>query len=409
MRLKIFFSSKNNILILSLIFSQSLQALQETIETFIPKNFRHVESQQNYLRAKAEHSLISSQFYPRIELNGAHATSDRSDGFQTQLGLNANQTIFGGGSEYPEFKASRLRLEKAQADFEDVKDQLRIQLLSRFSKYSLQEERIQVLNRIKTTQEERIRELRRRVNLGQSREPDLLQAQVEESRLNRRLSVSLSRVDALRQEIMSLFEISENDLDLAKKQFQFQEIQNYITHTYVTRPDYRIQSLRLNKEALAYQKSSAEFSRLPNLSLYGQQNLIRPNESSNKWEWGLRAQWTLFEGFRTPAQIKIAKSQRIIAEKNLFSKEYERQTAFDRLKRDEERIQMQKKGIEVDIQRAERALRQQERDYRLGLVTELEVQQTLQSLLDLQIELLDTKETLIHLVFQRVLGGETSL
>ncbi len=134
---------------------------------------------------------------------------------------------------------------------------------------------------------------------------------------------------------------------------------------------------------------------------------MRPSPSSNTWEWGLRAQWTFFEGLKTPAQVQAAQAQRIVAERQLYAVEHQRRSQLQRLSRELERLESKKVGVSSDLQRAEKALRQQERDYRLGIVTELEVQQTLQSILDLDLELIDIEESRQSLRLQEFLGGES--
>jgi outer membrane protein TolC len=379
--------------------------LQDFVEAKIRENPSVVEAEQALRSAEAASRESASVLYPKLSANWSTSRSNTSDGFQNRLSLNGDQTLFGGGSEYSELRAARRGIDQASFNLADARDRVLAQYALAITRLAIQKERLQVLRKVKLAQQDRMTELKRRFRLGQSREPDLLQVEVESSRLDRRISDTESAVDHVELELRNLLLLEPSDIAHLHTLLNPQAVRLLIVRLR-TRPDYRVASLKLATEQLSDKERSAWLRALPNLGLYGQSNLVRPSSTTNEWEWGLKASWTFFEGFKTPAEVAAVQSQKIVAERKLFAFEHQKRTNLERLERESTRAETKKNGIVEDIKRAEKALKQQERDYRLSIVTELEVQQTIQSMLDLELELLDIQETRAQLRLQEFLGGE---
>jgi outer membrane protein TolC len=379
--------------------------LQDFVEAKIRENPDVVEAEQALRAAEATARLSVSVLYPTLSANWTASQNDSTDGFRNLLSLNGDQTLFGGGAEYSELSAARRGVDRANFDLADARDRVLAQYALAVTRVAIQKERLQVLRKVKLAQQDRMTELKRRFRLGQSREPDLLQVEVESSRLDRRISDTESAVDRFELELRNLLLLEPSDLAQLHSLLNPQDVRLLIV-SLRTRPDYRVASLKLATEMLSDRERSAWLASLPRLGLYGQTNLVRPSSATNEWEWGLKASWTFFEGFKTPAEVATVQSQKIVAERKLFAFEHQKKTNLERLERDTSRAEVKKNGIIEDLKRAEKALKQQERDYRLSIVTELEVQQTIQSMLDLELELLDIQETRAQLKLQEFLGGE---
>ncbi len=386
-------------------FATGANPLQDYVEAKIRENPSVVEAEQALRGAEATARLSASALYPKLSANWSSSQNDSTDGFHNLLSLNGDQTLFGGGSEYAELSAAHKGVELANLKLADTRDQVLAQYALAITRLAVQKERLQVLRKVKLAQQDRMSELKRRFRLGQSREPDLLQVEVESSRLDRRISDTESALDRFEFEIRNLLLLEPADIASLHTLLNPQAVRLLIVGLR-TRPEYRVASLKLSTEQLSDKVRSSWLRALPNLGLYGQTNLIRPSSTSNQWEWGLKASWTFFEGFRTPAEVAQVQSQKIVAERRLFAFEHQKSTNLARLSRETSRAEAKKNGIIEDIKRAEKALKQQERDYRLSVVTELEVQQTIQSMLDLELELLDIQEAQAQLKLQEFLGGE---
>jgi outer membrane protein TolC len=382
--------------------------LQEFLDAKLRSNADVVAAEQNLRSAEAARDLTASNLYPTLSANWKSARSDTRDGFQKQLSLDADQTLFGGGLEYTELKSARLAVQRAEYDLADTRDRVYATYSLKLVRLIVQKEKLEILRKVKRAQDDRLKELKRRFNLGKTREPDLLQVEVESSRLDRSILDAERAIDAYEQELENLLLLQEADMTALNGLLNPQGVRLLIVGLK-NRPEYRSASLKLLGDALAQQERSAWLGVMPTLGLYGQANLVRPSTLSNDWEWGLQAKWTFFEGFRTPAQVEAIKAQRIVAENRLFAFEHAKKLNLERLDREMQRAEMKKTSIEADIKRAERALAQQQKDYRLGLVSELEVQQSLQSSLDLDLELIAIQETRALLKLQEFLGGEQPL
>jgi len=403
-------TSKTFVVGLALLASFSLKAnpLYEFIEAKMKENTEVVQAQEALRSSQAAADLARARFFPSLSANWKGAKTDSTDGFANSLTLSGEQTLFGGGSEYTEIQSVRLALDRASHDLADTQDRVRANFALKLTRLLVQRERLEVLRKGKRVQEGRLTELRRRFRLGQSREPDLLQVEVESSRLERRMADTETTIELFEQQLRTLLLLSDTELASLHQLLNPQGLRLLIVGLK-NRPDYRSASLKLLGKSLAQKERSAWLSAAPTLGLYGQKNLVRPSEASNKWEWGLQAKWTFFEGMRTPAQVETVKAQRIVAEKQLFAFEHNKQSNLARLQKESARADLKKESIDADLKRAEKALKQQEKDYRLGIVTELEVQQILQSILDLDIEVLEIQETRAQLRLQEFLGGEEVL
>lgn len=382
--------------------------LQEFIQAKMNESPELVQAREVVRASEAATDLVRARLYPTFSANWNSAKTSSSNGFQDLLSLNADQTLFGGGSEYTEIKAANLVHDRALHDLADTRDRLSANFAMKLTRLLVQRERLEVLRKGKRVQEGRLAELRRRFRLGQSREPDLLQVEVESSRLDRRIADTETTIELYEQQLQTLLLLNESEL-ASLQQLSSPEALRLLIVGLKNRPDYRTASLRLLGQSLAQKERSAWLSAVPTLGLYGQKNIVRPSTTSNEWEWGVQAKWTFFEGFRTPAQVETVQAQRIVAEKQLFAFEHNKQSNLVRLQKESGRADSKKISIEADLKRARKALQQQEKDYRLSIVTELEVQQTLQSILDLDIELLEIQETRAQLRLQEFLGGESVL
>jgi outer membrane protein TolC len=388
------------------VFEIQAGALEDFLSEEIKKSPTYIEIQQNLAISESQYQTYRSAFLPMVSAQWNHVKNNRSDGFDSILGLNARQTLFGGGSEYTELKAATLLLQKSEEELKDTHALLLSQSLLLSLRWQFQNMRLEVLHRVKEAQENRIRELARRVRLGQSREPDLLQAQIETSNIERRILDTLSAKDKVEEALRSLLQYDDVQFASLIPRIQNLGPLEHLDRTRTPLEQFKTKSLELASQAFAQQESSAWLRAMPNLGIYGQRNLIRPNSATNEWEVGLRAQWTLFEGLRTPAEVKAAEARRIVSEKKLYALLYQQKINSQRLQRDQERLDLKLSSVNNDINKAKRALNQQEKDYRLGLVTELEVQQTLQSLLNLELEALELQEKQASLIIQKHLKGE---
>lgn len=382
-------------------------ALEDFLSSEIRKSPLFVEALQNSKIANSEYINIRAQLMPQINTQWNYFKTDRSqDGFDSSLNLNAKQTLFAGGAEYKELKAASLLKDKSLADLNDAQDKLLANLLFQSIQWQIHNLKTEVLKKVQGTQENRINELSRRVRLGQSRQPDLLQAQIENSNLSRRLSDSELTKERIEEQIQVSLGYTEDELQHLLNIVNSNTPLQHLENTLAFRDDFRRKSLELENEMANLKSESIWLKTLPTLSTYGQKSIFSPQNTGNDWEVGLQAQWTLFEGFKTPAESEAAKAKKIITEKRLSVLKLEQDLSVKRLKNEQSRLSTISQSLKNDIDRAKKVLQQQEKDYRLGLATELEVQQTLQSVLNLELESLSFQENQAQLILQNYLKGE---
>jgi outer membrane protein TolC len=121
------------------------------------------------------------------------------------------------------------------------------------------------------------------------------------------------------------------------------------------------------------------------------------SRSSDDWNYGLALKWTFFEGRAGQAQVKKASSfeSQLRAELTTLRANQERLTRDLQNQHDE--LQKQLRIVQEGAQLATTALKSQERDFRLGLITVLDLTTSDQQYLDLKLELLRIEHDLAKL------------
>lgn len=317
--------------------------------------------------------------------------------------LDAEATLFAGGAEYSTIAALRKRQASAEAQLLDQEDAMRISLAKSMLAGALISEKLEVLRKTKKTLDDRVSEQRRRMGLGQVREPDLLQTQVESLRLDRSITDLEQNLRATGAELRKLLQIEGTEsITLAPLVTLSKEVLGHIK----PRAEYQLASLQAELEALGYDKKSTWRSHLPTVAgyaSYGESAGAAAGTTGADWTLGVRAQWVFFQGFALPAEARRAAAQTKIVEEKLRQVSFDRKINLDLQRAELGRFEKNLNLVRQAKEMAKKSVGVQQVDYRRGIVTELEVLSSLQNYLELQTDELDL---INNIVLTRLSGLE---
>lgn len=307
-----------------------------------------------------------------------NAAWDKSYSFDVEASL------FAGGAEYSGLGALRARAEAEENTLKDNEDLLRARLARTLLGGALASEKIEVLKRSKIILDDRLTEQKRRFRLGQIREPDILQSQLESLHLDR-------SIETLQQDLaqsvatiksMLIIEATES-IGFPKLDSLLRELQQALK----PRGDFALAALKNEKDALDYELKSVWRSHLPTLGAFANYGDVTTNPAS--WTMGLKAQWVFFQGLELPAQVRRAKAEARVFEEKLRQASLDRVINIGLKKSDLDSYQRKLQSVKDSKEMAKKAVQVQQVDYRRGIVTELEVLSSIENYQEIQTEELD--------------------
>jgi len=320
-------------------------------------------------------SLSGSAGYQREE------ASSRSNGKpvpdQPTVKITAAQPLFRGGREYFALRQAGKLADAQKAAEQQSELSLFRDLAGAFFAVISAEQDLAGLATQMDAYDERIKELRNRERLGRSRTSEILSAQSARAALLAQQE-QLKGQMAITRETLSFLTGLDQDAplaDSAPSATVIEPLDGYL-HGIVERPD--VQAASLKSEAAHDGLWVARCALLPSLDLTGNYYLQRTGISSDvKWDAQLALTVPLFAGGANLSRIREASSvdRQTSMEKSRIYRlaEQDIRIAFTRVQTDLAQVE----ALSAAADLAERNYQEQSSDYRLGLVTNLDVMQAL--------------------------------
>jgi len=338
--------------------------------------------------AEANLKLAYAARLPTVSANWTHQKRGEAS-WSSGYSLDAEMSLFAGGAEYSAIAALKARRRASELALEDYRDALRVRLAGIMLAGSLATGKIEILKKTQKTIDNRVNEQRRRLRLGQVREPDLLQTEMESLRLGR---TTISLEQELLQagsDLKSLLGMSSGEAVVFAP---LEKLAAEITAQLKPRAEYQLEALRQEHRGLEYDARSTWRSHLPTLGAfagYGNAGTSGGTGRDAQFNMGLRAEWVFFQGFALPAEMRRANAQARVLEEKIKQATLDREIQTE-LKRSEIKTYVDRHdSVKRASEMARKAFQVQQTDYRRGIVTELEVLSSIQNYLELQTEDLD--------------------
>lgn len=314
-------------------------------------------------------------YYPTLSVRGTYLKQERYEDQKT-LGLNLTTSLYNGGRDRQTIKNADASVKISQNQRQLDRVALYMEVVDAYYTYQLNLNDTKNLELLKKQSQERVEEIRKRLQIGRSRRGELLQAEAQ-----------LASVDAEMLDAQGLLKQSEarfyilTGLSTDKKiEIKFDELssvkslQEYVDMA-LARED--VQNKELEIQQFSGDVTIAKASYLPTLDLLSNYYAVKEggsNSSRNSdWDVGLNLTIPLYEGGVSQAQVRESTEKKQTAVYQLM--DYKKNVTIEVTSRYElfRRYSDQIKAFDTALQKAKRSYDETIKDYRLGLVSNLDV------------------------------------
>lgn len=359
--------------------------LKESYESALKSNFGENLNQtlieQNYQVKKQN----QGNYLPKLSARGTYLKQDNVNVDQKTIGLNLAHSIYRGGRDL-------LLVESSDKNIAIAENQKQVDRLSLFSSviqayynYFLNLNDFKNLEMLKKQSQDRVGETKKRVQVGRSRKGELLQAEAQLASADAQLANGLGLVKESEERfyILTGLEKSNNPFtETIEVPEAATSIQPFLEAAY-KRAD--VQNKQLRVEAADIDLSSAKGGFYPTLDLASNYYFNKRNTTTfrdSKWDIGLTLNFPLFEGGATQARVNenVQKKQQAI----YGVEDYKRSVLLDVTAKYEtyHRYLDQVKAFDQALDKAKNSYDVALQDYRLGLISNLDVLSSLNLYLD---------------------------
>lgn len=374
-------------------------SLEECYQAALKKTETVPISLSQLRQAEAQVDKARGGFFPSLNASANYQRQNKLIGttneYDQALGkLTLSQSLFAGGKDKAQLNAANANQKAHEYQTLDAKNALYLQVAQAF--YSVLSAEHEVTNTKKSIEltKKRVDELQKRKRIGKSRNIEILAAESQHSVLEAQLLAAIGEQQRAKSNFFNFTGLNPNtslkdDLALPK---EIKSLETYLTQLE-KRPD--LLSLHSNLENHESLISAAQADYFPRLDLTANYYFTRfhyPTTSSD-WDATITLTMPLFSQGITKATVREAQESKLQAELTLNQKkrnaEVEIQTAYNNLLSFLEQV----KALEKAVTATEENYKQQEKDYRYSLATNLDVIQALNTLDD-------TKRTLDRTRYQ---------
>lgn len=378
---------KINLTLLFLIVSKSAfsYSVKESFESAL-KNMESIKradaviSQSEELKTQARAAVL-----PTISGVGTYTTIDppdtsggRSPFLLTRQYLGAirlNQPLIRGGSVSAyQLAKENILLSKFQKDSSEIN----LYQLVLNSYYTLASAQMDVKNvdELLGYSRERVKEIRERTSIGRSRKGELVEAEAQVHIAESQYGQALLNLKQAEENFLFFTRLKPTDLKLVAEVPKVKMPLSELISMAQRRPDIMVRTQEI--KVAENRVSIAKGGHYPQLDLTSNYYLERTGIlETSVWDVGVQLVIPLYQGGGVSAQVKEAVEGKRIAELNkseaMRTAERDINISYHNL----EQIQFQLKSLKEALTKAEQVYRLNKKDYQYGIVTNLDVLQSL--------------------------------
>jgi outer membrane protein TolC len=378
------------------------------------------EEQEKF--AKGRYDEAFSAIFPQINLSASELFRNSQDGFGNEGGIvpsgsrrrfrssvSFTQPIFRGFREFLLADAAKFELSAAAQLIERRKQELFLEVATSYEQLRLNRADLKVLARTMETLGERIRELGEWVKLGKSKASEISAAEAERADLAA-LVEQVKGAEAAATEYLTFYlgdEASDYELTGPRLIPASSTLEQYVLKGR-ERADIRASANQL--ASLTKQVSVASRERLPAINLSGNYYPYQDPDSAQDWDISVSLQVPLFDAGRISSRVSQQEALRRQGELNLQQlyriAERDIRSSYAQLVASRAR----EKSLATLVADAEKSYESQRADYKLGIVTNIDVLQAIRQVEDAKRRLLAAGvESHINSIKLAVASGDLSL
>jgi outer membrane protein len=323
---------------------------------------------------------IKTQFYQQhIPSNSNGATGSSLLSTQPQSYFQLVQPLFSGFRDWKALDIARSLQQQSRFEEEQAQQQLLSDVASAFYSALTAQEQLVTLNQTKTVTQDRVKELKRWVNIGRSLSSDLLSAQTQLATLDAQIADAERTQNDAREALHFLTELP-SDVVLVddRPDPQVPPLQEALTRSG-RRPDLMSQEEALRQAQLnvSYMKGTY----WPTLGFLGRYFTERVGFLSDvRWDATFTLDVPLLEGGSNHYQIQEARSQQLVAELTLHRLQRSIEQQVRSTQQDLAILAREAAAYQIAADMGQKNYEAQTREYRQGRTTNIEVLQVLTNL-----------------------------
>lgn len=343
---------------------------------------------QRVLQAQERQSQSKGGLFPQLALNGRYTRQDvsnttgantaftRPDQYSASLGLN--QALFRGFAEFAELRRRDALVKSQQATEKRARLLLYRDVAARFFAVLSAEKDLANLKGLNELTTKRLSDIRGRVRIGRSRKGELLASQSQGALLEAQIQAAENEKDRSREAFRLVTKMG-SDEELVAPTGNLPDksagLDTWLAHLK-DRPD--LQAREWEREAADESVGVAKGGHFPALDLAANYYLTRTGVlADSKWDFTVNFTLPIFRGGTVNAAVQEAvelrKQAELTAAYAVREAEAEVRTLHSKLVSSLDQVKTLRRASEL----AEENYKVQTADYRLGLVTNLEVIQAL--------------------------------
>jgi outer membrane protein TolC len=363
--------------------SETPPLFKKIFSAALPKNELGQQKEEEILQADEQKNQATGTLLPAIQALGTELFQQQpssalgqniSPSNQTIARLNLRQTLFRGTSEYALYRKANRTLEQKQTEAVVERRRLYLDLASRFLAISLAEREKTRLEILLTLYDQQISEMKKRVSIGRSRDTDLLSIEsVKATVLSQKIANETLRKNTVR-EMESLTDLPLQRESFTYDAFRFPALEareNYLTQSENS-PE--IVTAKIRTQSVEEDISAAHGQHLPQLELGGNYWLKRQGALRDvKWDLSLNLTIPIFAGGVIQSQVREASSRYRVTQILESKALRETRLQVENLYRTLEDGEPQLSALQNSVSLSERTLNRMRQEYRLGLLTLLDV------------------------------------
>jgi outer membrane protein len=358
--------------------------LKDSYESAILTNQNENINQSLIYQSQELKKQYQGNYLPVISGRGTYFKQEQIKPTQTAIGLNLSHSIYKAGRD--SYLVNSADKNIAIAENQKVVDRiaLYINVIQAYYTYFLTLNDYKNLELLRKQSKERVDETRKRVQVGRSRKGELLQAEAQLATAEALLfnGDGLFRESAQRFYILTGLNKYNNIFnDQIQVPTENQSVQTYLDLAY-SRPDVKSRELKIQQAELDLSFSKSFF--YPTLNLDSNYYLNKRAGTLHKSDWdiGLVLNIPLFEGGSTRALVRESVSRKDQALYTLadFKKNIELDitTKYETYHRYLDQV----KAFDLALDKNKKSYEESVRDYRLGLISNLDALASLNLYLD---------------------------
>lgn len=314
-------------------------------------------------------------YYPTLSIRGTYLKQELYDDQKT-LGLNLTTNLYSGGKNRAFIKSADAGVKISQNQRQLDRVNLYMEVVDSYYTYLLNLSDLKNLDLLKKQSQERADEIRKRVQIGRSRRGELLQAEAQLASVDAQTSDGMGTLKQSEARFYILTGMNRNQLmDLKYEEVgEAKSLDEYLGLA-LSRED--IQNKQLQIQQFEGDVTIAKSGYYPTLDLLSNYYAFKKGGSTSSknsdWDVGLNLTIPLYEGGVSQALVRESVEKKQSAQFQLS--DYQNSIKIDVTSRYAmyRRYHDQIKAFDMALDKAKKSYDETLKDYRLGLVSNLDV------------------------------------